>query len=77
MTNITRTKFMSGTLVLPKDMRKRWNNREVILLTQNDRLIIQPVEAEWERYEARILRAKNRISPTTIAVAARRAKRRS
>lgn len=76
MNKITRTKFRAGTLILPPAMRKAWSNREVILVPQTGRLIIQPLEAEWDRYEANMAKAKNKISPATIAAAVRWAKRR-
>lgn len=64
---ITTTEIKDGKLTLPASVRTRWKGkREVLLVAEQDRLVVQPLEGEWDRYEAKLRRAGRKLPPRII-----------
>ena len=64
---ITTTAIKNGSLVLPNRIRKAWADKgELVLIFEKDRLVVQPLEAEWQDYESKLKRVGRKISPTLI-----------
>lgn len=72
---ITKAKIRNGALRLPTALRKSWRNQDVLLVPTADRLIVQRVEPDWQRYEGKIRRDRKTISTRTINAAVRAARR--
>lgn len=66
MDQITKTKVKNGTITLPARVRKSWRNKEVVVVEEGNRLIVQPVDAEWDRYEKKLQKGKGSISSKII-----------
>lgn len=78
ISTITTTEIKNGSLVLPNRIRKAWEDKgELVLIFEQDRLVVQPVEAEWQSYEDKLKRAGRKISPTLINEAVAWARRRA
>lgn len=75
MQQLLRTKIRNGTILLPPRIRKQWKNKEVFIVPEKDRMIIQALEAEWDAYEEKLRRGKNKISTRIIEEAVRAAKK--
>lgn len=72
-----KTKIENGTLTLPQSISQSWQNREVLILSEKDRLIVQPLETKWDKYEAKLKKGKEKISQKMIDEAVAWAKKRS
>lgn len=66
MNQITTAKIENGTLTLPRSVRKLWQNKEVLILPEKDRLIVQPLEAEWDSYEEKVSKGRKQITSRMI-----------
>lgn len=66
MNQITTTKIKNGTLTLPQSLAEAWQNKEVIILPSKDRIVVQPLEEEWDTYEDKLKKAKGRVRAETI-----------
>lgn len=77
MNQLTKSKIENGTLVLPQVIRKFWQNKEVVILPEKDRLIIQPFENEWNEYEKKLIKTRKKISSNIIDEAVKWAKKQS
>ncbi|TSC72014.1 MAG: hypothetical protein G01um101438_774 [Parcubacteria group bacterium Gr01-1014_38] len=72
----TKGKIRNGTLILPRAIRKQWRDKEVVLIPGKGTLIVQALDAAWERYEEKLRTGKGAIETRTISEASRAAKRR-
>lgn len=77
MEQITKSKIENGTLTLPQGINRSWQNRDVLIFPENDRLIIQPLEAEWDSYEVKLKNSKTKPSQKIINEAVAWAKKRA
>ena len=77
MNQIATIQLKNNTLTLPSPLRELWRNRKLTLLMERDRLIVQPLDVEWDQYEEKVKRGKNLISPKLIDEAIRWAKQRN
>lgn len=69
------TTIKDGVLVLPEYLKKRWQQKKVFVIPASNRIIIQPVEQDWETYEAKLKAGKKMISSNVIKQAVRAAKK--
>lgn len=75
MNQLTKTKIENGIIILPQIIRKFWRNKEVVILPEKDRLIIQPLEDNWNEYENKISKGRKKISSRIIDEATQWAKK--
>lgn len=71
----TRTKVKNGSIALPQEVGKSWSNREVMVFSDDNRIIIEPVESEWDEFEKRAEKGKENISLELIDEAVQWAKK--
>lgn len=77
-TMTTTTIRRGGTLKLPRKIWDAWKGRdEVVLLFEDDRLVVQPRDAEWDRYEAKMQKGRTVISSRLVNEAVRAARTRA
>ncbi len=74
MNQLTRSKIKDGNLIIPFSIRKFWRNKEVVILPEKNRLIVQPLEPEWDQYEQKIAKGCKKIPAKLINEATRQAK---
>lgn len=67
----------NNTFTLPAPLAELWRNRKLTLLVERDRLIVQPLDVEWDQYEEKMKRGKNLISPKLVNEAVQWAKQQS
>lgn len=73
--NPTITKVKNGTITLPRSVGKEWLDRDITVFSDGDRLIIEPIEAEWDEFEKRAEKGKENISLELIDEAVQWAKK--
>lgn len=66
MATATITTIKDGVLTLPKSISNSWKNREIMVLYEDNRLIVQPLDADWNAYEQKLAKSKRVISQKTI-----------
>lgn len=74
MNQLTKTKIENGTLVLPQTIRNLWRNKDVLVLPEKNRIIVQMVEDKWNEYEKKIGKNGKKISSKIINEATQWAK---
>ncbi|OGY92120.1 MAG: hypothetical protein A3H70_02295 [Candidatus Komeilibacteria bacterium RIFCSPLOWO2_02_FULL_48_11] len=71
----TVTKIKDGTITLPRQVSKSWSNKDVLIFSDDSRVIIEPIESEWEQFEKNAENAKQDISLELIDEAVQWAKK--
>lgn len=73
---ITTSELKNGTLVLPASIWQAWKDKkEVVIISENERLVVQPIDAAWDQYAEKMRRGSGKISARIISEAVRFAKR--
>lgn len=65
---ITKSKTRGGTFTLPPSIGKSWQDREILIIPEKNRLVIQPFDTEekWAVYETKMRRGGKKISTRII-----------
>ncbi|MEK9165758.1 MAG: hypothetical protein AAB525_02775 [Patescibacteria group bacterium] len=74
---ITTTTIKNGVLTLPAQVRKPWQNRQVFLFVEQNRLIVQPADAAWDKYEEKLRLGKKKLTLDMVDKAVKWAKNKS
>ncbi|OGC47995.1 MAG: hypothetical protein A3A94_01025 [Candidatus Portnoybacteria bacterium RIFCSPLOWO2_01_FULL_43_11] len=75
MSTTTITNIQNGAIVLPKSLQRYWQNKKVLIIPSQDRIIIEPLERDWDKYEEKLEQGKKLISPALIKEAVKYAKK--
>lgn len=62
MNQVTTTTIKNGVLTLPAQVRKTWQNRQVVIFLEQNRLVVQPRDSAWDQYEEKLKVGKRKMS---------------
>lgn len=69
------TKIKNRIITLPPEVSKLWSDRDIMVFADDDRLIIEPIESEWNQFEKKAEKAQPDISLELIDEAVQWAKK--
>ena len=55
-----------GLLSLPLALAKKWANQDLVLMIDEERLIAQPLDSRWNRYEQKLKTKGKKISSKLV-----------